>query len=467
MDQITNHCLNVEKIRAQTRNFFARGQKIKIYHGSTYSSRAQNFAKDQIVDISQLNNIIEINSAERYALVEPNTPMEKLVETTLKYQLAPPVVMELPGITVGGGVQGGAGESSSFKYGLFHDTCLEYEIVLGNGEILTASPTKNDDLFFGTACSYGTLGIITSVKIKLVPVKNYVRLTYYKVKSFEEAVDLLERAVKETTEFVDGIMFTRDRGVIMVGEFTDEAVPPVATFGKKSDEWFYLHADKISKKPKKDSETIPIKDYFFRYDRGTFWMGYHFFHFYKIPFIRFLRFILSDIMSAHKLVRLAQETNITQRYFIQDLNIPRENILTFLRYIDERLGIYPLWLCPLRPDGKNKLSPNYLKTNLVINVGVYGKTTRGFKNFLSENKDVENKVAALQGRKVLYAHVYYSLDDFWKIYDRSWYNALRERYFATKVFPDIYDKVRVTERYKSSVIAGLWRALLDEKIPVS
>ena len=147
--------------------------------------------------------------------------------------------------------------------------------------------------------------------------------------------------------------------------------------------------------------------------------------------------------------------------------MPRENTLTFLNYIDERLGIYPLWLCPLRPGKKDKFSPNCLETNLVINVGVWGEASREYSDFVRENRDVENRVMELRGRKVLYAHAYYPRDEFWKIYDHTWYNVLRDKYFADKVFPDIYDKTKVTEKYKPSVIIGLWNALRSEKIPIS
>ena len=248
MNSTDQHNLDVEKIRAQMRDFFARGQKVKIYHGSTNSTRAQNFEKDKFVDVSQLDHIIEINTSENYVLVEPNVPMDKLVEATFRHNLVPPVVMEFPGITVGGGIQGGAGESSSFKHGLFHDTCLEYEIVLGNGNVTTASPTQNEDLFYGTACSYGSLGIITLVKLRLVPAKEFVNLQYHHVGSFEEAIKLTEQKVSEAVDFVDGIMFAKNRGVIMTGNFADKSDLPVSTFSKASDEWFYLHVDKISKR---------------------------------------------------------------------------------------------------------------------------------------------------------------------------------------------------------------------------
>ena len=92
--------------------------------------------------------------------------MGQLVAETLKKGLVPPVIMELPNITVGGGIQGGAGESSSFKYGLIHHCCDEYELVLGNGEVVTVSRIKDADLFWGIAASYGSLAIINQNKIE-------------------------------------------------------------------------------------------------------------------------------------------------------------------------------------------------------------------------------------------------------------------------------------------------------------
>jgi len=457
----------LKNIQEQMKSFFPRKQKVKIYHGSTNSTRAQKFEKDKFVDVSRLDRVIEINTDEQYILVEPNVPMDKLVEATLKHRLVPPVVMEFPGITVGGGIQGGAGESSSFKHGLFHDTCLEYEIVLGNGEVITASPTQNEDLFYGTACSYGSLGVITLVKLRLIPAKDFVHLTYHTVKSFDEAVDLTEKKCGEAVDFVDGIIFAKNRGVVMFGNFSDKNNLPMATFSKKTDEWFYLNADKISKQHSLYEEIIPIREYLFRYDRGAFWMGYYVFKYFKIPFTKFARYFLDRIFKTRTLYRLAHATNMSQQYFVQDLSMPQESVLKFMQFVDEELHIYPLWLCPLRPGKKDKFSPNSINTKLVIDVGVWGDMSRGYDNFIRANRDVENKVHELGGRKVLYAHAYYSRDEFWKIYDHAWYNALREKFFANSVFPDIYDKTKVSEKYKPSIFVGILKALRSRKIPVS
>ena len=52
-----------------------------------------------------------------------------LVAATLRHGLVPIVVPELKTITIGGAVAGCSIESMSFRYGGFHDTCLEYEVI--------------------------------------------------------------------------------------------------------------------------------------------------------------------------------------------------------------------------------------------------------------------------------------------------------------------------------------------------
>lgn len=467
MKDYKQHVSNVENIQKQMRVFFHRKQKVKIYHGSTNSTRAQRFEEDKYIDISSLDQVIDINISKQYVLVEPNVPMDRLVKETLRHNLVPPVVMEFPGITVGGGVQGGAGESSSFKHGLFHDTCLEYEIILGNGETVIASPTENKDLFYGTACSYGSLGIITLVKLRLIPAKKFVHLTYHTINSLEESIKVITDKCSGTADFVDGVIFNKNRGTIMSGMFSDNEDLPSSTFSRHSDEWFYLHADKISKQYTIYEEIIPIKDYLFRYDMGGFWVGRYVFAFFKIPFAKITRYIFHRFLNTRILYRFLHSTNISQEYFVQDISLPKDSALKFLEFVDDKLHIYPLWLCPLRRGVNDKLSPNYLDTDLVINVGVWGKLDDNYVNFVQTNRNVEEKVAQLHGRKVLYAHSYYSRDQFWRIYDHAWYSALRDKYFANSVFPDVYEKIKVTGRYRKSILLGIWRAMHSSNLPIS
>ncbi|MBI4426367.1 MAG: FAD-binding oxidoreductase [Candidatus Kerfeldbacteria bacterium] len=462
------HAADVQRVQDQVRSFCAQKKKIKIYHGSTNSTRALRFERDRIIDVSAFDRILAINLDEQYMLVEPNVPMDKLVTASLQFGLVPPVVMEFPGITVGGGIQGGAGESSSFRYGLFHDCCLQYEIVLGNGEVRTVSPEQHADLFYGTACSYGSLGIITLVKLRLVPAKKFIHLTYRTVTSFGEAIQSMQSIIKYTADFVDGIMFSKNLGVVMSGKFSDEQHIPVATFRKPLDEWFFLHANTIAHKHRLYDERIPIADYLFRYDRGGFWVGQYGFRLLRVPFVRLFRVLLNSMFKTRTLFRVLHATNLSQRFLVQDISLPQESVLKFLEFVDRKLHIYPLWLCPLKPGQHDKLSPNFLTTNGVINVGVWGEVSHDYARFVAMNRELETVVMKLHGRKVLYAHQYYPPDEFWKVYDGAWYRALRKKYFADTVFPDVYEKTFVSDKYKPSVLAGVWRLITSPfKLPIS
>ncbi|MBI4086026.1 MAG: FAD-binding protein [Candidatus Liptonbacteria bacterium] len=462
------HAADLDSISNQLKEFYAQKKKVRIYHGSTNSTRPQKYKKGEIVDISQLKRIISIDREKKYALVEPNVPMDALVEKTLKFGLVPPVVMELPGITVGGGIQGGAGESSSFKYGLFHDTCLEYEIVLGNGDVIQTSREKNSDLFWGTACSYGSLGVITLVKINLICSKKFVHLAYHRVGSFSEAISTIKKNAAKSVDYIDGIMFSKNLGVIMIGNLEDTSKNlPVSTFLNAADEWFYLHAEDKIKKFTKYEEVIPIKDYLFRYDRGGFWTGWYGFNIFKMPFNRFTRFIFNPLFKARNLYRYIHTTNSSQEVFMQDISFPRETVTQFIEFVSYFLHIHPLWLCPLKPGENDKLSPAFSSADLVIDVGIWGPIDKS-KDFIEINREIEKITKKFGGRKVLYAHQYYTPEEFWKIYDLKWYNGLRKKYHAENVFHDVYEKTRVSGTYKRSIPKGLLSVIKSPfKLPVS
>lgn len=55
---------------------------------------------------------------------------------------------------------------------------------------------------------------------------------------------------------------------------------------------------------------------------------------------------------------------------------------------------------------------------------------------------MEHKIQELEGRKWLYAHTYNTEEEFWEMYDRKSYDALRAKYQAAYL-PNIYEKVKV------------------------
>jgi FAD/FMN-containing dehydrogenase len=134
---------------------------------------------DDKIDISELNKIINIDPKERTCVAEPVVIYSDLVDATMRYGLVPIIVPEFKTITIGGAVAGCSIESMSYKYGGFHDTCDEYEVITANGEALNCTPDNENSLLFqmmhGT---FGTLGIISKIKFKLIPSKPFVKIRF-------------------------------------------------------------------------------------------------------------------------------------------------------------------------------------------------------------------------------------------------------------------------------------------------
>lgn len=97
------HESTVAALASQVARFSASKTPFRIYHGSTLSTRKSSRERSQIIDVSSLDRVLQFNELEKTVLVEPNVPMDKLVEATMAKGLLPKVVMELPNITVGGG----------------------------------------------------------------------------------------------------------------------------------------------------------------------------------------------------------------------------------------------------------------------------------------------------------------------------------------------------------------------------
>lgn len=64
---------------------------------------------------------------------------------------------------------------------------------------------------------------------------------------------------------------------------------------------------------------------------------------------------------------------------------------------------------------------------------------------------------------MLYAHAFYSREKFWHIYDGGRYQELREKYAASILFPDLYEKTHARREYAPSILKGIWRLLYSPK----
>ena len=379
--------------------------------------------------------------------------MDRLVEATMRHGLVPPVVMEFPGITVGGGYAGTSGESSSFKHGFFNQTINYVEMVLANGEIITCSSSERPDLFHGAAGAIGTMGVVTLVELQLRKATKYVETTYHPVFSSSEAINTIEEmALDLSNDYVDGIMYSKSQGAIITGRMTDdpENSLPIQKFSNAKDPWFYIHVQSaIAKKTGPTTEAIPLAEYLFRYDRGGFWVGKSAFDYFAFPFNDYTRWWLDDFLHTRMMYTALDASGQSKRYIVQDLALPYSKAEEFIDYTSKTFKIWPLWLCPLKPSPLPTMHPHSHELEAdgksqkpMLNIGLWGQGPKDYEAFVALNRDLEQKLQDLGGMKWLYAHTYYTEEEFWRIYDREWYDSLREKYGAS-LLPSVYEKVKV------------------------
>ncbi|KAK7517851.1 hypothetical protein IWZ03DRAFT_310920 [Phyllosticta citriasiana] len=459
----------VKKVAERIKSFHERQVPFRVYHGSTNSTRHVGYDAEKVVDTSAFSHVISIDSAACTAIVEPNVPMDRLVAATLAQGFVPQVVPEFPGITVGGSFSGTAAESSSFKYGYFDRSVNSVEMVLATGRVVTASPHENADLFHGAVGACGTLGVTTLFEIKLIPAAKHVQVTYVPVYSTKAALQEIDRRTKEPWDYIDGILYSATLGVIVLGRITDgqaalqEGVP-VRRFARARDPWYYMHChSQAAVDDKPATELVPMHDYFFRYDRGAFWMGS--FGWPPKYFNRLTRFLADPLFRTRQMYKAMHLSNRAQQFIVQDLALPRESAEDFLTWSYDALALFPLWLCPVDANTKAPLhkakslssraqpaSGNNEKSfeeqgQITINVGLWGTNQSYPVQTVADNRAVEAKVYQLGGLKWLYAHNYYTEDEFWNVYDKQRYSQLRAKWDAGTL-PTLWDKMKNTQTYQ-------------------
>ena len=457
MDLQKQHDADVAKICEAVKTFHKDKKHFRIYHGSTGSTRPMAFKPGSIVDTSTLTRIFPIDKEKMTVKVEPKVAMDELLAAVQKQGYLPEVVPELMGITAGGAFSGTAGESSSYRFGLFEETVTNIEIILGDGTLTTAGHKYQRDLYDGAQSSMGTVGIVTLLEIRLVKAKPYIQLDIVTAHGLTDAINKIEDAIANPkNEYIDGMLFSKDFGVVMFGRLVDKPQDgaQIRSFMKRNDPWFTNYIEKVGNQ-KADPKPICLTpyDYFFRYDKGVFWGGKLGFDYFHVPFNRITRWLLDPLMGSRVAYHALHEGGFASKYIVQDFDMPASKCQPFVDYISSILPNYQFWLCPaktgeelnvirkFRAPGGDPAKLECIRKERIYNVGVYGKGTNDFDKFVKLNREIEHKLwHDFCGVKILYAHAYYTEEEFWETYNKEVYDECRRRYKGESL-PTVYDKI--------------------------
>lgn len=156
-----------------------------------------------LLSTERMNTILEIDERNLQVTTEPGVITEVLMNAVKEKGLFyPPDPSSRGSCFIGGNIAENSGGPKAVKYGVVKDYVLNLEVVLPNGEVIWtgANVLKNSTGYNLTQLmvgSEGTLGIVTKIVLKLLPLPKYDLLMLAPFNNLEkasEAVSAIFRA---------------------------------------------------------------------------------------------------------------------------------------------------------------------------------------------------------------------------------------------------------------------------------
>lgn len=185
-----------------------------------------------LISTDRMNSILSIDERNLQVITEPGVITEVLQNAVKEKGLFyPPDPSSRGSCFIGGNIAENSGGPKAVKYGVVKDYVLNLELVLPSGEVIWtgANVLKNSTGYNLTQLvvgSEGTLGIVTKIVLKLIPLPKYDLLMLVPFQSLEkagEAVSAIFRAgfVPSALELVE------IDALRIVSRFVDSSAVPV------------------------------------------------------------------------------------------------------------------------------------------------------------------------------------------------------------------------------------------------
>lgn len=184
-----------------------------------------------VISLERMNNIIEIDTKNLVAVVEPGVVTNDLCRIVSEkglYYAGYPMSVETS--FIGGNVATNAGGSKVIKYGNTGHHILGLEVVMPDGEIIEYGGKRRKDssgynllhLFIG---SEGTLGIFTKIYVNLIPQPGKVVDLLVPFESIEKAIENVAPLMTETKVLPSAIEFIDKESIKYTSKYTGMKLP--------------------------------------------------------------------------------------------------------------------------------------------------------------------------------------------------------------------------------------------------
>ena len=148
-------------------NYVKNSEGLISIGGSNYSLLLpQPEAVKTHLDLSQFNRVINFDVAKKQMTVEAGTTWLQILPLLEENNLSFKAPHEFNGLSVGSSLSVNS-QSRNLKTSSILASVESIRIVLADGNVYRASRNENQQLFYGAAGSFGSLGIITHVTLNL------------------------------------------------------------------------------------------------------------------------------------------------------------------------------------------------------------------------------------------------------------------------------------------------------------
>src|ERR1700753_1898089 len=179
-----------------------------------------------VIDLTKMNQVLDIDPAARTARVQPG-----VINFDLQEQLAPHKLVFSPDpvsahlATVGGNIIENAGGPHALKYGVTYNHVLSAEAVLADGTVVQlAAADDGPDLLGVLIGSEGTLAILTEATVALRPIAPVTRSLMGSFATAQEAAHTIS-AIIQTGTVPAAVEWLDRAGITGLQEFTDTGYP--------------------------------------------------------------------------------------------------------------------------------------------------------------------------------------------------------------------------------------------------
>ncbi len=181
-----------------------------------------------VLCMTRMNRIIEINKCDLTATVEPGVVLNDFNTALAKESLFyPPDPQSFMGCTIGGNINENSGGMRCLKYGVTKHYVLGLEVVLPDGYVmdlggLTPKNRTGYDLSMLFTGSEGTLGIITKIILRLLPLPPASKTMMAIFDTIEAAAEVVPKALERgilpsKVEFVDNFAIRKAEAATRMG----------------------------------------------------------------------------------------------------------------------------------------------------------------------------------------------------------------------------------------------------------